>query len=234
MTPYFGPECGPFIFSPLRPRFKGGTLKKLKLLFSLSLSYAIHTIQPDSTMEFLAAMVKVPRTFHTKSKCSAAAPNPYLNIDTVLAALAALKSEPEPEPKPKSRRLCSMIIFKGYGGGGDRCPMELREVWRGCKGYCQRGLDICAVHAKSRMRQQRKAATLIQSIVRRNRAKKLVAGLAKTFGQGQHRDVLVLILDEVRKGSGTEQRKSPPDQCAPLPVVRRSHAWPASWAIHSR
>jgi hypothetical protein len=141
-------------------------------------------------MEFFSAMVK------PKSK----------------AAAAALKSEPEPEPepKPKSRRLCSMIIFKGYGGGGDRCPMELREVWRGCKGYCQHGLDICAVHAKSRMRQQRKAATLIQSIVRRNRAKKLVAGLAKTFGQGQHRDVLVLILDEVRKGSGTERRKSPP------------------------
>jgi hypothetical protein len=32
----------------------------------------------------------------------------------------------------------------------------------------------------------------------------------------------MLILDEVRKGSGTERRKSPPDQCAPLPVVRRS------------
>jgi hypothetical protein len=102
-------------------------------------------------MEFFSAMVK------PKSK----------------AAAAALKSEPEPkpEPNPKSRPLCSMIIFKGYGGGGERCDPELREVWRGCKGYCQRGLDICAVHAKSRMRQQRKAATLIQSIVRRNRAR---------------------------------------------------------------
>ena len=161
-------------------------------------------------MEFLAAMVKVHRPLKPKS-------------------------EPEPEPKPKSRRLCSMIIFNGYGGGGDRCDPELREVWRGCKGYCQRGLDICAVHAKSRMRQQRKAATLIQSIVRSNRAKKLVAGLAKTFGQGQHRDVLVLILDEVRKGPVTPRRKQPSCyECEPLPVVRRSPDWPANWEIHFR
>ena len=172
-------------------------------------------------MEFFGAMVKVPRILHSKSKCSAAALKP--------------EPEPEPEPKPKSRRLCSMIIFKGYGGGGDRCDPELREVWRGCKGYCQHGLDICAVHAKSRMRQQRKAATLIQSIVRRNRAKKLVAGLAKTFGQGQHRDVLMLILGEVRKGPVTPRRKPPQCfDCAPLPVVRRVPDWPANWECHFR
>jgi len=135
----------------------------------------------------------------------------------------ALYQIPVAPPKPKSRQLCSMLIFKGYGGGGERCPMELREVWRGCKGYRQRGLDICAVHAKSRMRQQRKAATLIQSIARRNRAKKLVAGLTKTFGQGQHRDVFMLILDEVRNGPVTPRQKPPTCyECAPLPVLRGS------------
>jgi len=147
----------------------------------------------------------------------------------------ALYQIPVAPPKPKSRQLCSMLIFKGYGGGGERCPMELREVWRGCKGYRQHGLDICAVHVKSRMRQQRKAATLIQSIARRNRAKTLVAGLTKTFGQGQHRDVFMLILDEVRKGPVTPRRKPPPCyECAPLPVVRRVPDWPANWECHFR
>jgi len=71
------------------------------------------------------------------------------------------------------------------------------------------------------MRQQRNAATLIQSIARRNRAKKLVDGLTKTFGQGQHRDVFMLILDEVRQGPVTPRQKPPTCyECAPLPVVR--------------
>lgn len=61
----------------------------------------------------------------------------------------------------------------------------VREAWVGCKGYCAHGLDICAVHAKSRVRQQRKAALLIQSIVRRNRAKHLVEGLKNSFGEGE-------------------------------------------------
>ena len=108
-------------------------------------------------------------------------------------------SPPHPSSKPKSRPLCSMLIFKGY----EKCHChgaepELREVWRGCKGYRQHGLDICAVHAKSRMRQQRKAAIVIQSIARRNRAQKLVAGLMTMFGKGQHRDVFMLILEQVR------------------------------------
>ena len=108
--------------------------------------------------------------------------------------------------KTKTRTLCSMCIFRGYQRDwfiprlhpgayrpGPYGEPEMRdgqlfmpapygeyavqEVWVRCKGYRQRGLDICAVHEKSRMRQQRQhtAATLIQSIVRRNRAKKLVA-----------------------------------------------------------
>ncbi len=160
----------------------------------------------------------------------------------------ALYQIPVAPSKPKSRQLCSMHIFRGYEREwfiprpeegiprpygevemrdgqlfmqGPHGEYAVREVWRGCKGYCQRGLDICAVHATSRMRQQRKAATLIQSIARRNRAKKLVVALKNTFGQGQHRDVLMLILDEVRKGPATRPRKSQPEhQDRPLPVVR--------------
>ena len=153
-----------------------------------------------------------------------------------------------PAAKAKTGTLCSMYIFRGYEREwciprpegciprpygevemrdgqlfmqGPHGEYAVREVWRGCKGYCQRGLDICAVHAMSRMRQQRKAATLIQSIVRRNRAKKLVAALKNTFGQGQHRDVLLIILDAVRKGLATLSRKSQHEhQGRPLPVVR--------------
>ena len=106
--------------------------------------------------------------------------------------------------KTKTRTLCSMCIFRGYQrdwfiprpgpcayrpgpyGGPEMRDGQLfmpgpygeyavHEVWVRCKGYCQRGLDICAVHEKSRMRQHAAAATLIQSITRSNRAKKLVA-----------------------------------------------------------
>ena len=132
----------------------------------------------------------------------------------ILAAIGICSPPPlpqQPSSKPKSRPLCSMLIFKGYGGGGERCDPELREIWRGCKGYCQRGLDICAVHAKSRMRQQRKAAIVIQSIARRNRAQKLVAGLMTMFGKGQHRDVFMLILEQVRM----PLYKAAPKNCAP-------------------
>ena len=140
-------------------------------------------------------------------------------------AKSAAKSTAKPAAKAKTGTLCSMHIFRGYQREwfipcheGDiprpygepemrdgqlfmQAPngeYAVREVWVGCKGYCQRGLDICAVHAKSRMRQQRKAATLIQSIARRNRSKKLVAGLFKTFGNGNQRDVFIMILDALR------------------------------------
>ena len=96
----------------------------------------------------------------------------------------------------------------------------VRERWVGCKGYCQRGLDICAVHAKSRMRQQRAAATLIQSIARRNRAKKLVAGLNKTFGGRQHRDVFMIILDKIRTPHPKRSKHVPVDTMKPL-IPRR-------------
>ena len=104
--------------------------------------------------------------------------------------------------KTKPRKRCSMLVFKCY----EKCKCEgaeskVREVWRGCNGYRQHGLDICSVHARSLKRQQQRnenAATLIQSIVRRNRAKKLVVGRLNTFGRGEHRDVVMSILDDVR------------------------------------
>lgn len=77
--------------------------------------------------------------------------------------------------------------------------VRAREIWRGCKNYCQKDLDICAVHAKTRMRQMRVAATLIQSFARMWRAKALVAGLQKTFGQGLNRDVFGLVLAKSRE-----------------------------------
>ena len=107
--------------------------------------------------------------------------------------------------KTKTRTLCSMCIFRGYQRDwfiprpgpldayrpgpygepemrdgqlfmpGPYGEYAVQEVWVRCKGYRQRGLDICAVHEKSRMRQHAAAATLIQSIARSNRAKKLVA-----------------------------------------------------------
>jgi hypothetical protein len=176
-------------------------LKYFKIeIFVFSLSLLRN--QPDPTMEFLAAL----------NVCVPPSPPP---------------SPPPPSFKPKSRPLCSMFIFQGY----EKCKCdgaepEEREVWKGCKGYRQHGLDICAVHAKSRMRQQRKAASLIQSIVRRNRAKHLVKCLKNSFGQGQHRDVHMLILHEVRK-----------ENPLPMPLIRRSQGFripSANWSIWSR
>jgi hypothetical protein len=42
----------------------------------------------------------------------------------------------------------------------------------------------------------------------------------------------MLILDEVRKGPVTPRQKQPTCyECAPLPVVRRSHVWPSrTWS----
>ena len=153
-----------------------------------------------------------------------------------------------PAAKAKTGTLCSMYIFRGYekewfipsGCPARPVPVDcepemrdgqlymqtpsgeyaVRERWVGCKGYCQRGLDICAVHAKSRMRQQRAAATLIQSIARRNRAKKLVAGLNQTFGGGKHRDVLMIILDKIRTPHPKRTKQVPVDTMKPL-IPRR-------------
>jgi len=78
--------------------------------------------------------------------------------------------------------------------------VETREIWRGCKGYRQKGLDICRTHAMQRMRKMRAAATLIQSYARMWRKQKLVKGLLKTFGHGQNRDVFQVVLSNVREG----------------------------------
>ena len=78
--------------------------------------------------------------------------------------------------------------------------VEAREIWRGCKGYRQKGLEICRAHAMQRMREMRAAATLIQSYVRMWRKQKLVKGLLKTFGHGQNRDVFQVVLSNVREG----------------------------------
>lgn len=124
--------------------------------------------------------------------------------------------KPKPKPKPKRRPLCSMLIHTGHRmaspkfltaveeaeltAAGIPLPQpRLEEVWRGCKNYCQKDLDICAVHAKTRMRQMREAATVIQSFVRMWRAKAFVAGLQKTFGQGLNRDVFGLVLAKSRE-----------------------------------
>ena len=78
--------------------------------------------------------------------------------------------------------------------------VEAREIWRGCKGYRQKGLDICRAHAMQRMRKMRAAATLIQSYVRMWRKQKLVKGLLETFGHGLNRDVFQVVLSNVREG----------------------------------
>lgn len=78
--------------------------------------------------------------------------------------------------------------------------VQSREIWRGCKGYRQTGLDICRSHAMQRMRKMREAATLIQSYARMWRKQKLVKGLVGTFGHGQNRDVFQVVLSKVREG----------------------------------
>ena len=78
--------------------------------------------------------------------------------------------------------------------------VEAREIWRGCKGYRQKGLDICRAHSMQRMREMRAAATVIQSYVRMWRKQKLVKGLLKTFGHGLNRDVFQVVLSNVREG----------------------------------
>jgi len=80
----------------------------------------------------------------------------------------------------KAAPLCCMEIFTGYekpaafwelrenGFPADRLvEPEVREVWRGCRGYCQRGLDVCAAHARAQQRQRAESASLIQTFVRR-------------------------------------------------------------------
>lgn len=78
--------------------------------------------------------------------------------------------------------------------------VQAREIWRGCKGYRQKGLDICRAHSMQRMREMRAAATVIQSYARMWRKQKLVKGLLETFGKGQNRDVFQVVLSNVREG----------------------------------
>jgi hypothetical protein len=131
--------------------------------------------------------------------------------------MADALAPPKPKPKSKRRPLCSMLIHTGHRmvspkfltaveerqltDAGIPLPQpRLEEVWRGCKNYCAKDMDICAVHKKTRMLQMRKAATLIQSFARMRRAKKLVAGLSLTFGQGRNRDAFLLVLAKTREG----------------------------------
>jgi hypothetical protein len=124
---------------------------------------------------------------------------------------------PKPKPKPKRRPLCSMLIHTGHRmaspkfltaieeaeliSAGIPLPQpRLEEVWRGCKNYCAKDLDICAVHKKTRMLEMRKAATVIQSFARMWRAKKLVDGLKLIFGQGRNRDAFLVVLAKAREG----------------------------------
>lgn len=82
--------------------------------------------------------------------------------------------------------------------------VQSREIWRGCKGYRQKGLDICHAHFMQRMRERvplmRAAATVIQSYARMWRKQKLVKGLLTTFGHGKNRDVFQVVLSKVREG----------------------------------
>ena len=131
--------------------------------------------------------------------------------------MADALSPRKPAPKPKRRPLCSMLIHTGHKmvspkfltakeereltDAGIPLPQpRLEEVWRGCKNYCAKDMDICAVHKKTRMLQMRKAATVIQSFARMWRAKKLVAGLQATFGQGRNRDAFLVVLSKAREG----------------------------------
>jgi len=86
------------------------------------------------------------------------------------------------------RELCSMFLFRGFerfeSGPVDRLDhpadkfgesltttSQVREVWRGCKGYRKHGLDICAVHDMSLRRQKRKeVAEEISAALRCSRA----------------------------------------------------------------
>ena len=95
-----------------------------------------------------------------------------------------LKSKNAAPKSKKAAPLCCMEIFTGYekleaspaafwelrenGFAADRLvEPEVREVWRGCRGYCQRGLDVCAAHARAQQRQRAESASLIQTFVRR-------------------------------------------------------------------
>ena len=131
--------------------------------------------------------------------------------------MADALAPPKPKPKPKRRPLCSMLIHTGHRmvspkfltaveereltDAGIPLPQpRLEEVWRGCKNYCAKDMDICAVHKKTRMLQMRKAATVIQSFARMWRAKKLVEGLKLIFGQGRNRDAFLVVLNQTRDG----------------------------------
>ncbi len=82
--------------------------------------------------------------------------------------------------------------------------VQSREIWRGCKGYRQKGLNICHAHFMQRMRERvplmRAAATVIQSYARMWRKQKLVKGLLTTFGHGKNRDVFQVVLSHLREG----------------------------------
>ena len=77
--------------------------------------------------------------------------------------------------------------------------IEYKEIWRGCKGYRMKDISYCYPHRNQRIIQIRNAATLIQSIVRRNRAIKLVEKMKKFFSNGDNADVLQCILGYVRE-----------------------------------
>lgn len=136
-----------------------------------------------------------------------------VSVQQMADALAPRK----PAPKPKRRPLCSMLIHTGHKmvspkfltakeereltDAGIPLPQpRLEEVWRGCKNYCAKDMDICAVHTKTRMLAMRKASTVIQSFARMWRAKKFVAGLQATFGHGRNRDAFLLVLNKAREG----------------------------------
>jgi hypothetical protein len=131
--------------------------------------------------------------------------------------MADALAPPKPKPKPKRRPLCSMLIHTGHRmaspkfltaveeaeliSAGIPLPQpRLEEVWRGCKNYCAKDMDICAVHKKTRMLEMRKAATVIQSFARMWRAKKLATGIKLIFGQGRNRDAFLVVLAKTREG----------------------------------
>lgn len=69
------------------------------------------------------------------------------------------------------RELCSMFLFRGYEFVPGTTTSQVREVWRGCKGYRKHGLDICAVHDKSLSRQKcKEVAEEISAALRCSRA----------------------------------------------------------------
>jgi hypothetical protein len=80
----------------------------------------------------------------------------------------------------------------------------------------------------------RKAATLIQSFARMRRAKKLVAGLSTTFGQGRNRDAFLLVLARTREGLDETlkikmEHRAAVKQRGYCPAEERCTMCPQSW-----